>query len=331
MATKNVNEWIQRARRAPAATGLVVVLVLMFLATSLDTDERLLVALGKVNERILAGEVWRLVTASFVHLNVLHLFVNASSLAALGPFVERLFGKARFLVIFVLGGAMGMLASVVWTPPPSLGASAGLFALVGALITTAARSRREMSSTARRLVLRQSSTIVLLNLALGFILVGFIDNAAHIGGLVGGLALGLVLQPRAAVLSEWNRHAVAVSKTPKGRTHLGWAGQRWRAVASWLALPLACVPVVVPHTMIAVGLLGIPLAVICFGVWCLARCPRCRALVVWEAISKESLGAGSRRTARGTSCPYCGYPDTPAPATVAQNERAAAGSLPRAS
>jgi rhomboid protease GluP len=182
---------------SPVTVALVAIIAAVFVATSLDADQRILVAFAKVNERVLAGEVWRLFTASFLHAGIAHLGFNALALASIGPAVERIYGKARYLVLFLVGGAAGFAASVAFTPGPSVGASAGLFALLGALLVYAVRSRPWVPAPVRSAMLRQVLTIVALNLVIGFS-AGFIDNAGHIGGLVGGIAIALALWPRAA-------------------------------------------------------------------------------------------------------------------------------------
>ena len=184
-----------RVRRSPTTATLVGVCVVASVAMELDPDDRIFEAFAKVGERVRAGELWRLFTASFLHAGILHLWINGASLASIGPPIERVYGRLRFLAIFLLGGAAGMAASVVLVPLPSLGASAGVFALLGALLAYALRSRARLPPRVRRLLIVQSLVIAALNLAFGFA-VRFIDNAAHVGGLAGGLVLGLVLRPR---------------------------------------------------------------------------------------------------------------------------------------
>ena len=184
---------VARLRFAPATTGLLVVLVGAFLASVVDPG--LPWRFAKVTPRIRDGEYWRLVTASFFHGGLLHVAVNAYALAMIGPTVEEVYGRARMLVVFVVGGAAGFAASTAFVAQPSLGASAGLFALLGVLLGFAVRARQLLPQPVRRRMIREILTVAAINLALGLML-PYIDNAAHVGGFVGGLALSVALRPR---------------------------------------------------------------------------------------------------------------------------------------
>jgi rhomboid protease GluP len=116
--------------------------------------------------------------------------MNAWVLADLGRVVERLLGSGRMLVVLWGGVLAGSLASFATNPNRSVGISGGLFALVGALLVVGLRHRRELPPGARRSLVRAPIEIIVLNVALGLAL-PFIDNAAHLGGLAGGVLLGL--------------------------------------------------------------------------------------------------------------------------------------------
>lgn len=184
---------LARLRRSPATAALLVAVGLCFVASRLHPE--LVPRFAKVSGRVWAGEWWRLFTASFLHGSVLHLAVNAYALAALGPSVERLYGRAVLLLTFLAGGALGFVASASFVPQPSLGASAGLFALLGLLLAFALRERERLHPLARRAMVRELVTVAALNLALG-LAIPFVDNAAHVGGFAGGLALGYALRAR---------------------------------------------------------------------------------------------------------------------------------------
>ncbi len=184
---------LARLRQAPATSALLAAIVLAFLASQADPE--LTSRFAKVDARIRAGEWWRLFTASFLHGGFVHLAVNGFALYVIGPTVERLYGRLRFFAVFLLGGALGFAASTVFIRNPSLGASAGLFALLGALLGFAVRERRRLDPLARRAMIREILTVAGVNLAFG-LMVPFVDNAAHVGGFVGGLALGVLLRPR---------------------------------------------------------------------------------------------------------------------------------------
>ncbi|BDG10695.1 rhomboid family intramembrane serine protease [Anaeromyxobacter paludicola] len=185
----------ERVRQAPATWALIGSFVAVFLLSALDPDALLVQRFAKVNEAIREGEVWRLVTASFLHGGLAHLAFNSMALASVGPSIELLYGRPKFLLVFLAGGAVGMAASVAFVPQPSVGASAGIFALFGALLGFAVRARRRLTPQARRLILQDVGWVVALNVGLG-LMSGFIDNAAHLGGLAGGVLFGLLLRER---------------------------------------------------------------------------------------------------------------------------------------
>jgi rhomboid protease GluP len=185
--------FLDRLRRAPATSGVLVLLAVVFLATSLEPS--LLWRLAKIDARIREGEAWRLLTASFVHGGVLHLLVNGYALAMIGPAVEELYGRVRFGVVFLGGGAVGYVASTFFVRQPSLGASAGVFALLGVLLGFALRARRLLVPAARRALIRELLTVAAINVGFG-LMVPYIDNAAHVGGFLGGLAASTILRPR---------------------------------------------------------------------------------------------------------------------------------------
>ena len=183
---------LERLRHAPATAALLIALGVAFLGSMVRPD--LVGRFDKVNEALHA-EPWRLLTASFLHGGAIHLAVNAYALAMIGPSVERIYGPFRFWVVFLLGGAVGFGASAVFVDAPSLGASAGLFALLGALLGWAVQARRRIPPAARSAMIREILTVAALNIGLGF-MVPFVDNAAHVGGFAGGLAFGFALRPR---------------------------------------------------------------------------------------------------------------------------------------
>ena len=132
-----------------------------------------------------SGEYWRLFTVALVHGGLTHLFFNMFSLLVLGNPVEAAFGKARFLVIFLVSLLTGSLASIYLNSGPhvSVGASGAIFGLFGAFIAM----RKIISEGVRDIYV-----IVGLNFALGFIL-GGVDWRAHLGGLVGGYLTTAIL------------------------------------------------------------------------------------------------------------------------------------------
>jgi rhomboid protease GluP len=156
------------------------------------------------------GEWWRFVTPIFIHVNLLHLLVNMYSLWMIGPYVEKLYGSAKFVFFWVVTGIAGVAASYVTVRPrlvtgllgsflfkasdvPSAGASGALFGLIGVLFVFGIKFRRELPEGFKRAFGTGLLPVILINLFIGFMGRGFIDNAAHLGGLAAGAALGLVV------------------------------------------------------------------------------------------------------------------------------------------
>jgi membrane associated rhomboid family serine protease len=139
---------------------------------------------------VAAGDYYRLFTAMFLHLSLLHILFNGWALLIFGRFVEQTLGRVAFVVVFLLGGLCGNVASYLFGPPlvPSAGASGAIFALFGAFIAYNFRRRHDAMSRAN---LQSAVVIIALNL---FLTLGDsqIDWRAHLGGLVGGLVIGAV-------------------------------------------------------------------------------------------------------------------------------------------
>ncbi|MEW5992553.1 MAG: rhomboid family intramembrane serine protease [Chloroflexota bacterium] len=140
-----------------------------------------------------AGEVYRLLSVVLVHGGILHLLFNMYGLYLLGPLVEGMWGTATFGAFYVLTAIAASTASFVFSPVDSVGASGAIFGLVGVLMA-GTRAHNPILDRRARAIVPQLGGLVLFNLVLGFSVPG-IDNAAHIGGLVAGLWLGLFVPP----------------------------------------------------------------------------------------------------------------------------------------
>ena len=135
----------------------------------------------------------------------LHLFFNMYALFLAGPIVEAIYGRATFVTIYLLCAAAGSVASFVFTPADSVGASGAIFGLFGVLFA-AMRTHQPIVDRRSRALMGQIGGLIVINLALGFSL-GFVDNAAHVGGLAAGLWLGYLLVPGnvPTLASLWQR------------------------------------------------------------------------------------------------------------------------------
>lgn len=139
------------------------------------------------------GEWWRLFTATFVHFGIVHLAFNLWALWGSGRLAERLYGNAGFVALYVFAGLCGSCASLYWNQQAiGGGASGAVFGVFGALLAYVMRERGAVPPSAFNRLRVSSSSFVAYALFMGFAH-GGIDNAAHLGGLVGGFAMGLAL------------------------------------------------------------------------------------------------------------------------------------------
>ncbi|MCD6289816.1 MAG: rhomboid family intramembrane serine protease [Anaerolineae bacterium] len=165
-----------------------------FSTGALEVSTDVLITFGaKVNTLIAEGQFWRLVTANFLHVSLFHLLFNAYALWQLGVEVERVYGRSRFLVIYLLSGVYGATASYAFGGYLSAGASGAIFGLVGTLVAYFLH-HRELFGRRGRAYLSNMLVIVVVNLFIGVTSPG-IDNWGHIGGLVSGFLLGYGLVP----------------------------------------------------------------------------------------------------------------------------------------
>jgi rhomboid protease GluP len=134
------------------------------------------------------GKWWTLFTAIYLHGGVLHILFNVLWIRQLGPAVEELYGPARFFVIFTVSGVVGFVVSNFLGVPLTVGASGSIFGLLGAMVAFGRRRGGAFGA----MVLRQYGQWALLMFVLGFFMSG-VNNLAHAGGFLGGLAAGLVL------------------------------------------------------------------------------------------------------------------------------------------
>jgi len=157
---------------------------------------------------------WRFVTPMFLHVNLVHVLVNMYSLWMIGPYVEKLYGSAKFVFFWVVTGIAGVIASylTVVNPDthlgavgryifktqdaPSAGASGALFGLIGVLFVFGIKFRNELPEGFKRAFGTGLLPVIMINLFIGFMGRGFIDNAAHLGGMISGAALALVISYR---------------------------------------------------------------------------------------------------------------------------------------
>ena len=171
----------------------ILIFVMMELAGG-TTNEATLMAFGvKSNPEIDQGQVWRLVTPIFIHIGLLHLFFNSYALWMVGPQVEKLYGSARFVLLYVLTGVAGVVGSYFYHPDViSAGASGAIFGLFGVLAVFGLKYRKTIPPFFKKAVGAGVVPVIVINLIIGFSIPA-IDNSAHISGLLAGALLALLI------------------------------------------------------------------------------------------------------------------------------------------
>lgn len=189
------------ARLQPRLTfGLLGIIVIIFVLEELaggSTNPEVLIRFGATYGPLLfAGELWRLFTAMFVHIGVTHILFNGFALYSIGREVEVGFGHSRFAAIYFGAGLAGNVVSFFWRGIMefSAGASGAIFGILGAELAFL-MFHRERLGEAGRAARSQLLRIIAINIIIGVTVVS-INNAAHMGGLVSGFALGYLLAPR---------------------------------------------------------------------------------------------------------------------------------------
>ncbi|MEI6623291.1 MAG: rhomboid family intramembrane serine protease [Actinomycetes bacterium] len=142
---------------------------------------------GMVPALIALDDQWyRLITAAFLHAGIIHIAFNMVVLIMLGPTLEKVLGHFRYAVLYLLAALGGSICSYAFSDPlsPSVGASGAIFGLMGALIVAGRRLKFDVT---------QVVVLLVINLLIGFIPGGNVDWRAHLGGLITGALVALVL------------------------------------------------------------------------------------------------------------------------------------------
>lgn len=193
-----------------------------------DQNPAVLIRFGAKVNSLIEGqhEWWRFVTPIFLHGGIAHILMNMYGLWVIGPYVERLYGSAKFVVFWVVTGVAGVVASYLSVQPGmhnagpigrflfksqdavSVGASGALFGLIGVLFVFGIKFRHELPEGFKRAFGTGMLPTIMLNIFIGY-MIPVIDNAAHMGGLVSGALLALAVSykrpgQRAGVAIVWH-------------------------------------------------------------------------------------------------------------------------------
>ena len=173
----------------------------------------------KVNELILDGQWWRLITPVLLHASLLHIGFNMYALYVLGPELERHFGHLPFFILYLLSGFAGVVLSFLLTSSASLGASTAIFGLLAAQGVFVYLNQKLFGRRAQAM-LRSIINIALINLLIG--LTPGIDNWGHVGGLLGGGLFALIAAPVYRVEDEELEYRL-VNRTSRDRVWIACA------------------------------------------------------------------------------------------------------------
>ena len=181
------------------AINLAIFVALLIAGKTLNPPVDLVLAWGAdFGPKTLDGQWWRMITSIFLHFTLVHVGLNMWVLWDLGQLVERLVGNVGFLVLYLVAGLGGSLASLAWNPTVvSAGASGAVFGVAGALLGFLALRRDSVPAAVLSHLRSSMVTFVGFNVLFGFLARGMnIDNAAHLGGLATGIGCGLLLSQK---------------------------------------------------------------------------------------------------------------------------------------
>jgi rhomboid protease GluP len=189
---------LEELKKEPVTAGLMLLNILIFFLVDLSGGSENTMHMVKCGAAytpyILDNhEFYRLFTCMFLHFGMAHLANNMLVLFVLGGRLERSIGKIKFLVVYLVGGVLGNVVSMLLDLHTeeyavSAGASGAVFAVLGGLIYLILRNRGKVEDLSARQIL----VMAVLSTYLGFTSSG-VDNAAHLGGMAGGFLLAVLL------------------------------------------------------------------------------------------------------------------------------------------
>lgn len=202
----------------PATTALVGACVALHLATGISdlvlgqtsplgvivsarSTTSLLLFGAREHGMVASGELYRLMSCVFLHADGLHILLNGVALFGLGRLCEAVWGSLRMTTLFIVAGLAGSVLSQLGGVELSVGASGGVFGLLGAGAVFGFKAKDQLPPGLRRVFGRGLVPWIVLNLAIG-LFVPRIDNLGHLGGLIGGVVLAPLLADRVLPTSQ---------------------------------------------------------------------------------------------------------------------------------
>ncbi len=183
----NSRRRLQKLKQTPFVTyGLLTVTILLYLLMSLNGGSQNIYTLvyygAKENIHIVSGEWWRLITPMFLHIGFTHLLFNGLIVYFLGAQLETIIGHSRYFLLYLLSGLLGNAASFAFNYSVSAGASTAIFGLFASTLVLGKLYPNQMGI---QQLSRNYLFLIIINLVFG-LFNATIDNAGHIGGLLGG-------------------------------------------------------------------------------------------------------------------------------------------------
>ena len=179
---------ILEPKKPYVTVGIIIVLAIIYLYSAMTNSDTLAYYFGVNRYFIREGEVYRLLTGTLIHIDLLHLLCNAYALFVIGSMVEGYYGRKKFAIIYLVSAITGSLLSICMSDGFSIGASGAIFGLFGSILYFGYHYRVYFGNV----IIGRIVPVIIINLALGFMLSG-IDNFAHIGGLIGGFLVSKAL------------------------------------------------------------------------------------------------------------------------------------------
>lgn len=186
----------------PVVFTIITINVIVFILTSLPLiGDKIFYSGMHVNGFVANGEIWRIVTSTFIHGGFLHLLFNMFSLFLFGPELERIAGKLRFVTIYLAGGIGGNVITYLTQDSgyATVGASGAIFGIFGAYLAILARYHR-YTPQLKQVIL----PIVVISVILTFFQPG-VNAAGHIGGLAFGFLAGIIYFDQKRMMRWRNR------------------------------------------------------------------------------------------------------------------------------